>query len=273
VPLTGSLRVLRGYGIPRDEIHSVLDRFSAIRTRHSRGRMKWCLKDQGPYARERHRFPFWSGMLYRRRTWNPDLEHLLESEQRVLVKQDPKRRLFRVGDRFLKVMPARMALRTWRNAHGFSLRDVPTARMDGCGIGRPISWVAGEWLEGLALGESMRDDRREVLYRVARLVRHMHVRGIFHQDLKANNVLVREGRPFVVDLERVKFPRLVSRANRILNLAQLNAAVGAPVTRTDRLRFLRWYLGRDQAEWRRRREWVDRVMTITIGRRHAWPKK
>ena len=77
---------------------------------------------------------------------------------------------------------------------------------------------------------------RDFIGRLARLVRRMHVRGVYHRDLKANNILARGDDLWVIDLDRVDFMLSVDRPERVLNLAQLNGAIGAPATRTDRLR-------------------------------------
>lgn len=264
VTLTAAWRLVRAYGFERKETPDILGAFLKIRTRHWRGREGRCTEDCTEYA-------CGPGAQYRRRSLEDSaLTALLEDSRRVLVKETTGRRIYRVGDRFLKFMPRRTALQTWKNAHALRLRDIPSARHDACGLGKTC-WVAGEWLEAEPLPEALRGDRRELLFRLARLVRRMHARGVFHQDLKASNILVRDGSLFVIDLERVKFPRLVSREQRILNLAQLNAAVGAPVTRADRLRFLRVYFGRDFGEWAHRKEWARRVMKVTVARHHVWP--
>jgi len=60
----------------------------------------------------------------------------------------------------------------------------------------------------------------------------------------------------------------VPERTRMFNLAQLNASVAEPLTRTDRVRALKAYLGRDRRRWR---VWAVPVMKMTIARRHNWP--
>ncbi len=264
VSLSDALRLVRAYGIGRKESQEVLRRFLDVRARLWRGREGRCLQDCTEYVRG-------PGALVRRRSWDVGtLPSHFDDSRRVLVQEAPGRRIYRIGDRFIKFMPRRTALQTWKNAHALRIRDIPSARHDACGTGRTC-WVLGEWLEAEPLREALRGNRREILFRLARLVRTMHARGVFHQDLKASNILVRGCDPFVIDLERVKFPRRLAMERRILNLAQLNAAVGAPVTRTDRLRFLRVYFGYDFASWSVRKEWARRIMRVTIARKHVWP--
>jgi hypothetical protein len=69
----------------------------------------------------------------------------------------------------------------------------------------------------------------------------------------------------------VEFSREVGVKDRLFNLAQLNAAVGAPLTIGERLRFYRYYAGNNR-EWRT--EWKVRVRAImktTVARGHHWP--
>ena len=54
----------------------------------------------------------------------------------------------------------------------------------------------------------------------------LHSRGIYHADLKANNVAWAPGDPpRLLDTDRVRFGIGVSRRHRVKNLAQLNAAL------------------------------------------------
>jgi hypothetical protein len=84
-----------------------------------------------------------------------------------------------------------------------------------------------------------------------RFVGDLHRRGIYHGDLKAVNIFVRrrDGREEfrLVDYDRVKFGRKVSRRRRIKNLAQLAASIAVLITRTDRLRFFRAYAPDEEA--------------------------
>jgi len=76
-----------------------------------------------------------------------------------------------------------------------------------------------------------------------------------------------------VDVERARFAAEVGVEERIADLAQLNAALGAPVTFGDRLAFYRAYAGSDR-EWAVKwKERVRRIMEATRARRHRWPSK
>ena len=74
----------------------------------------------------------------------------------------------------------------------------------------------------------------------------------------------------LVDRRRL---RQVPERDRMFNLAQLNAAVTEPLTRTDRLRFLHAYFGRCRTLWTERARWVREIMRLTVARAHHWPAR
>ncbi len=125
-------------------------------------------------------------------------------------------------------------------------------------------------------GNGDRADRDRFLADLTSLVRRLHRAGVFHHDLKANNLLVRtegDGYQFeLIDLDRVSFSGGLSREARMTNLAQLNAATPGLLTRADRLRCLRAYavgsttLGdlRESVRW---------IMRASVARRHVWPPR
>jgi tRNA A-37 threonylcarbamoyl transferase component Bud32 len=107
-------------------------------------------------------------------------------------------------------------------------------------------------------------EKRALVLATARFVRALHAAGVYHADLKAVNLFVRERRgaaPEIVcaDYDRVVFDRPVSERRRIKNLAQLSASVAVCVSRSDRLRFFREYAGDDVALLARWKEWSRAV--------------
>ena len=87
---------------------------------------------------------------------------------------------------------------------------------------------------------------RLLLETTADLAARLHRLGIWHGDLKACNWLVGEHASGfdlrIVDTDRVRFLRRVSRARRLRNVAQLAASIPVVVTKTDRLRWWRRYV-------------------------------
>jgi len=93
--------------------------------------------------------------------------------------------------------------------------------------------------------------RRGVTRQLARMIQRLHEAGFSHRDLKAPNVLVAPAagpcpRPILVDLDGLRPGRRVSARRRAQNLMRLSVSLDewGVARRTDRLRFLRTYLGR-----------------------------
>lgn len=168
----------------------------------------------------------------------------------------------RAAERPLTRLRASRSLRSFRNGHALLIRSIATARpaaaVDRRSKGRPAETllltepVPG----GVALNAYLRDgpapaDRRRLTRRLARLIRQLHAAGFSHRDLKAPNIVVAtdppdEPRPFLVDLDGLRRRRHVSEGRRARDLMRLGVSLEEwDVARaTDRLRFLRAYLGR-----------------------------
>jgi len=111
-----------------------------------------------------------------------------------------------------------------------------------------------------------RRSKRDLVLATARLLRDLHAGDVYHSDLKAVNLFVREdgGPPAIVlaDYDRVEFDGPVPERRRLKNLAQLSASVAICVTLSDRLRFFREYAGGDAetgGDWKR---WFREVMRL-----------
>ncbi|MFQ5801290.1 MAG: lipopolysaccharide kinase InaA family protein [Candidatus Methylomirabilales bacterium] len=167
---------------------------------------------------------------------------------------------------------ASRARRVWIAANSLRMRGIPTPIPCAYLKRRRFrvlleSYLITEEVEGIGLVEFARRpcepgasvlERRRLARQIAILVRRLHERGISHRDLKGQNIFLRgEGagryRPFLVDLDGVWLGR-VSWRRRVRDLARLARAFPdqSAVTRTDRARFLKAYLGpRGGASWRR----------------------
>jgi tRNA A-37 threonylcarbamoyl transferase component Bud32 len=108
-----------------------------------------------------------------------------------------------------------------------------------------------------------RQRRREALAAVARCVRRLHDAGLFTSDLQETNLVLDQAgdtvRIHFVDLDGFRRLARVSCKRRRRNLVQLDRSVGRFMSRTERLRFLRTYLGH---EWSREgtRRIVERLL-------------
>lgn len=91
--------------------------------------------------------------------------------------------------------------------------------------------------------------RRAFLRGLAELFAKLHAKNIYHNDLKDFNILVAPTNAasgesfFLLDLEGVRRYGQISQRRRIKNLVQLNRTLGKLLSNTDRMRFLKCYLG------------------------------
>ena len=268
-PRTDFFRFLQAYGLP--ERRDWLDVWSRLRKRHAEyflGRQKRAFKEGSGFGVK--------GSVYFRK--GVDLDAILgqvANGARVSIRKTKSESLDRIDGLFVKTTTPSRAKRIWENAHGLAVRgiDTPTLWV------WDRRWVAGEWVDSVDLhdyirtkyGELPRDERLAFLFRLARRIRRFHDYGCYHKDLKAGNILIGDGRILVIDLDPVRFSEDVADDERRYNLAQLNAAVLPPLTKTDRLRFLDFYFGTCSSLRKQRRDWVRDIMTLTRKRKHRWP--
>ena len=167
----------------------------------------------------------------------------------------------------------RDARAAWLGGNGLEARGISTATA--------LAWV-GRWLvmedAGSTLDAWVSRDlasasgevRDELAGRLGSLLATLHRRGIYHADLKANNVVWSPGREArLLDYGRVRFGRRVSRRRRVKNLAQLNAALPNQVPAALREAALARYLaesGYADEPSRLRRD----VIAESLRRSHHW---
>lgn len=259
VTRTEALRFVRAYGADPDKVAPA---FQAARDRYFTSRQSRAWKSGS-------NFDVVDDVIVRRPFKAEEALKILGAPPLRLVKEVPNRRLWLADAKTFVKEGSRDA---WGNAYGLELRGIPTPRLHAV-RGKQ---VIGDWLEGaLPLWDHLKEKgvSRALLLRLARLVRRMHDLGVYHRDLKANNILVRGEELFVIDLDRVDFVRDVRDEDRSWNLAQLNAAVGAPLTRTDRLRFFFAYVGNTRAVRQQWKRWAWDIMRHTVARAHHWPPR
>lgn len=89
--------------------------------------------------------------------------------------------------------------------------------------------------------------RRAFLRELARLFSSLHKKSIYHNDLKASNILVGEEQApletplSIIDLQGLKRCAYVSKRRRIKNLAQLGRTLGLFLSFPEKLYFLKSY--------------------------------
>jgi tRNA A-37 threonylcarbamoyl transferase component Bud32 len=101
----------------------------------------------------------------------------------------------------------------------------------------------------------------------AGVLKNLHSKGIYHSDLKSNNILVTESEKdiwnfYFIDLDRVLFRKDISFYQRANNLAQLNASVSRLMTTKDRLKFFYFY-AKDTQLYDNRKKYYQRIIKIS----------
>jgi serine/threonine protein kinase len=128
--------------------------------------------------------------------------------------------------------------------------------------------VDAYWLNNLkSLGHFEGGRRRRVfLQALGGLFNQLHGQGVYHNDLKDANILAvpvgdtKSIDLYLLDLEGVRQYRLLSESRRVKNLVQLNRTLGRHLTGTQRLTFLRAYLGRSFSDRELRRSLIAKVV-------------
>ena len=188
----------------------------------------------------------------------------------------------------LRLLPARVrhrpALDSWRAALGLAVRGISGAGAFAALLGKGVSsyvimpsvqsatplvaYVQHQLTPQIAVSR-----RRSFIRAAAEFLLQCYSGGVFHRDLKAGNVLVREtsagGWEFILlDLAAVRFPCRVKPEYKLLNLAQLNASTPLQFSWTDRMRLLRQLAKQDAAF--AGREAVNKIIRISRGRICLW---
>jgi tRNA A-37 threonylcarbamoyl transferase component Bud32 len=181
-------------------------------------------------------------------------------ERPVVVKESRSRRAGRAW--VARFWPSKLE-RAWRIGHALVARGLPTPR--------PRAWLrsADGGAERLVVDElpgastlhgwidATRDPsrRRRMAWRLGALAGRLHAWHFTHRDLKAGNILVSGGRPWLVDLDGTALGASPTFRRRTRDLARLESSLRLhpSLSRTERLRGLRAYLRAaemPEAEWR-----------------------
>ena len=189
--------------------------------------------------------------------------------------------------RFFSIFGPSAAWRAWRGAsilieNGFQTgRPVAAVECRSWGMLTKSFYLSQEvpsaktvdacWIEELSRdrGVEGRRRRRELLRSLATLFRRLHQAGIYHNDLKDANILVgpaeryTEQSFFLLDLEGIRRVFRLSLRRRIKNVVQLNRTLGCFVSRTEKWRWARVYLGPEFHDRAKRRSWLQRIVRAT----------
>jgi serine/threonine protein kinase len=110
--------------------------------------------------------------------------------------------------------------------------------------------------------------RRRFLHNLACLFFKLHAAGVYHNDLKDANILVTSGPDgnevfYFLDLDGVRDCFYLSGRRRVKNLVQLNRTLGRFLSRSEKLYWLRHYLGEGFERRSVRRWWAQRIQRAT----------
>lgn len=171
---------------------------------------------------------------------------------------------------FIDLFRPSRARRAFRLARHLELVQIDSPRAiataDRRRFGLPwCSYLVMDEILGATAIRARRGHKREAIRRVAALLARLHEEGFGHRDLKASNLLVdADGKPYLVDLDGLRFIKRVPDRRAVSNLARLAQSIMAEqlqrknspgtvvLTKSDRLRFLRHYCrdrGRDDWRW------------------------
>ncbi len=257
------------------KIHSWMDR---LQKRQWQSRTKRCLKESTEFSVKKengltfyHRkdFPFdrlkkvvekHLAMVEK----NPSLLVKRSSEVIVSIFNDEENRICikqfcypHWWDRFREHFRLSKGLKAWLGGNGLRARGVssikPLALMEQKSwFGRTESFFV---MEASKAEEEMdryickefdgMKEKRNFIKAFALWLYQLHQRNIYHQDMKACNILVsRNGQMWdfkLLDLEDVRLNEKIDEKKLFKNLLQLNTSITNLVTRTDRLRIFKAY--------------------------------
>ena len=220
--------------------------------------------------------------------------HLSESKDPAIIKKTSKSMLTThasagqtlcvKGYRFrgpvyalLNLFRTSRALKSWIAANGLIVRGLLTPQPLAMIEKRfgPIvreNYYICRWLDAPELNTYItgrqwsEPDKKQFIRSLAHTMARLHAQGIYHGDLKSNNILVRAHAAswdfFFIDLDRVSFSRPLTFQRRANNLAQINASVADVMTLRDRLRFFRMY-SRTAACYTERKRYYELVLAIS----------
>ena len=118
-----------------------------------------------------------------------------------------------------------------------------------------------------ALSQNETGKKGQFIKEFAQRLRDFHERGIYHADLKSNNILVKEKSGdgwtfYFIDLDRISFKNQLSFSERSNNLAQINASIANCISLSDRLKFFRTYAW-GTSLMRQKKRYYQRILEIS----------
>jgi tRNA A-37 threonylcarbamoyl transferase component Bud32 len=114
--------------------------------------------------------------------------------------------------------------------------DILTPKVFGYGIGKNHSCVAEEYIEGQSLLDAMKKttERRNILTGLAGLLRELQLKGVRHNDLHLDNVLIHGDRLYLIDLHKTKIKKDFNDADEVSNFTHALGIIYDDILESDR---------------------------------------
>jgi tRNA A-37 threonylcarbamoyl transferase component Bud32 len=160
------------------------------------------------------------------------------------------------------------SLTSWKMSRCLDVRGIAVPRALGYFEIDNLSCFVSELLDDIphlnTYLSSITDERtkRRALKKLALWMRKFYDTRVWQRDFKSENIMCRDGKYYMLDLDGVKI-RPLSEQQKITNLAQLNASLSNAVTLRDRLRFYHYLTAGQKPSRHQRREVYRRVWDIT----------
>ena len=269
-PEPWAARFLAGYHQDLSKEVSLAEVIQASRRhlhRHYRSRSKRCCKNSTQFEiiKSRHLHG------YRRRefSWgSPQLQQADEKGESLKADHVIGYQGVCLKKHRRKFLHQNRCLTSWKMSRALEVRGIPVPRALGYFEIEDQSYFLAELLnDRLHLNtylSAISDERtkRRALKKLALWLQKFYDTCVWQRDFKSDNIMIRDGEYYMLDLEGVKIRR-VGEQKKIINLAQLNASLSNAVTIKDRLRFYHYFTVGQTPPRQQRRAVYRQVWDIT----------
>jgi tRNA A-37 threonylcarbamoyl transferase component Bud32 len=254
-------------------VHEIRQASTKHYKKHIKSRIKRCLKNTSEFEAIKTR----QQRIYKRKdfAWNrEDIIHAIENGV------DLKERKVFAYKSFCVKMHAKgwfhkdRCLASWINSRALDMHGIDIPRAWGYFKFNHKSYFIAEYFsDAVPLYKFLptltgAKNKRTIIKQLARWVRNIHNHQIWQKDFNSTNVIYSGNRFILLDLDNVRFGRLTD-AEKIYNLAQLNASIADTLRLRDRLRFFYYYFDGQWPDRGKRREIYNQIWEITLTKNTA----